>query len=285
MQRSNGFTLVELIVVITITGIVAVMISSLVGNQMSGYVQMQQRAQLVQMVDTALQKIALDIHNAVPNSVRVNGNYLEMVPVVMAAPYRSEEDASGSSDKLDFSSADASFDMLADKVSSAQSYGDGQVVVYNVGLTNGGVPVLGANIYADNAALEPHVISSKGVSVANNGVSDRINLDVPHQFSQRSPNQKLYLVNGALTYHCDAANGTLIRYSGYDIQQSQPTNAAASPLSGARSALLANKVSSCIVRYSSGSLERNAVVSLQLTLSEDNQSTTLMKQVQINNVP
>jgi len=285
MRRSTGFTLIELIVVITVAGIIAVMMSVLVGRQMSGYVQLQQRAQLVQMADSALQKIALDIHRAVPNSVRVNGNYLELVPVVLATPYRSEEDASGTSDKLDFSTADASFDVLADMISSSQAFSGGQVVVYNLGLTNGGAPVLGANLYASNPSAQAHVISSPGVSVTNNGAQDVVSLDTAHQFSQRSPNQKMYLVNGAITYHCDAANGTLIRYGNYAIQESQPTNAGASPLSSAADATLANQVSNCVLRYSSGSLARNAVVSLQLTLSDGEQSTTLMKQVQINNVP
>lgn len=285
MQRPQGFTLVELIIVIALVGVVGVMVSTLVSNQMTGYLHTQQRAELVQMAQNALQKITQDIHNAVPNSVRVNGDFLEMVPVVKAAPYRSEEDASGTSDKLDFSTQDATFDVLTDLVSATEAYNTGQIVVYNLGLTNGGHPVLGANLYADNSTLSAHVISGPGVSISNRGASDRIQLNVGHRFSQKSPNQKLFLVDGALSYGCNVASGTLTRYAGYPIQLAQPVNASATPLVGTRQSLLANQVSDCQFRYSAGSLARNAVVSLKLTLTQGEQSVTLMHQVQITNVP
>ncbi len=283
---SAGFTLVELIIVITLSGIVAVMVSGIVGNQMFGYVETQQRAQLVQMADVALQKIAQDVRNAVPNSVRVSGNFIEMVPVVMAAPYRNAPSGTAGSDALDFSAPDLSFQVLDNLVGSNATLSDAQIVIYNVGLTNGGAPVLGANLYADNpGGANPHVISGTGVTLVNSGDEDQVVLTAAHQFSQRSPEQKMYLVRGALTYHCDPVSGSLRRYQGYPIQSAQPVNAGASPLVGASSALLANSVSGCVFRYSSGTLTRSGVVSLLLTLNDGNQTSTLMKQVQISNVP
>ena len=283
---TSGFTLVELIIVITLSGIVAVMVSSIVGNQMFGYVETQQRAQLVQMADVALQKIAQDVRNAVPNSVRVSGNFIEMVPVVMAAPYRSAPSGAAGSDPLDFAAPDDSFFVLDNLVNGNTTLNDAQIVIYNVGLTNGGAPVLGANLYADNpGGAQPHVISGTGVTLVNNGNEDQVVLSAAHQFAQRSPEQKMYLVRGALTYHCDPASGTIRRYQGYAIQSSQPVSAGASPLAGASSALLANRVGGCVFRYTSGTLTRSGVVSLLLTMNDGNQTSTLMKQVQISNVP
>jgi MSHA biogenesis protein MshO len=229
--------------------------------------------------------MAQDIQNSVPNSVRVSGNFIEMVPILNAAPYRSAPSAAPGSDALNFSAPDQSFHILDDMISTNTTYNDGQIVIYNLGLEAGGVPVLGSNLFASNPSTLPHVISPAGLTVSNNGNEDLVTLDTPHQFAQSSPDQRFYLVRGALTYHCNPAAGTLQRYQGYSIQQNQPTSAASAPLASAASALLANRVAACGFSYSQGSLSRNSVISLRLTMSDGDQSFSLLRQVQVSNVP
>ncbi len=291
--KQKGFTLIELIIVIVISSIVGVMVSLMIGRYMDNYITMEKRVDMTQIAESALQKMAADIHNAVPNSVRVNGNYIEMVPVVYAAPYRKNGDFTDTAiitntnpaeaDPLDFTVADKSFHVLANIVSADTPLTSAQVVIYNTGLTNAGAPVCPDNLYADPSGCDPHIISRPGLTITDNIDQDFITLDTPRHFARQSPYRKVYIVDGALTYHCDLANGTLTRYSGYAIQESQPPAAGVAPLTGG--ALVANNLTGCAINYSAGSLSRNAVVSLVISLGDGNQSTTLMKQVQISNVP
>ena len=305
VKRAAGFTLVELIMVIAVAGVVATMVSTIIGQQAYGYVQFQKRAQLVQQAEAAMQLMSLDIQNAVPNSIRVNGSYLELVPIDSMAYYRRTVDyGSGTGDELDFSVADDQFEVFSDLVSADTFSATAQVVIYNLGLT-------GTNLYVDEIdptavlpADQVGVISEPGlyfIDQANGSgyPEDIICFDqnntncgtpVGQQFTSPSPSQRLYVVDGALTYYCNAnasnpAAGTLERYSDYAIQSSQPSSTGAAPLSSATSAVVTDGVSSCSIQYSSGSMARDSLISIRLTLSNGQQMVTLLKQIKVSNVP
>jgi MSHA biogenesis protein MshO len=64
-------TLIELIVVITITGIIAVVMGSFILRPIQGYQDQVRRAELVDAAELALRRTALEIRQALPNSVRI----------------------------------------------------------------------------------------------------------------------------------------------------------------------------------------------------------------------
>jgi type II secretory pathway pseudopilin PulG len=132
--HSGGFTLLEAVLVIALTGIVAAMVAGFIKAPITAYVDQARRAELSDAADTALRRIAREVQRALPNSVRVDasGTLLEFLPVSAAGRYRAAPDASGAGDFLDFDSAtDGSFAVLGPAVSV--SAGD-QLVVYNLGL-------------------------------------------------------------------------------------------------------------------------------------------------------
>ena len=61
VECAGGFTLVELVIVIALTGVVAVLASTMVGNQMLGYVDTARRAELMAKANMAMQHIARDL--------------------------------------------------------------------------------------------------------------------------------------------------------------------------------------------------------------------------------
>ena len=70
-QRQRGFTLIEAVMVITITGIVAAMVAIFIRTPIQSYFDLERRVEMTDTADTALRRIARDSRLALPNSVRV----------------------------------------------------------------------------------------------------------------------------------------------------------------------------------------------------------------------
>ncbi len=279
--KHNGFTLVELVISISLMGVVAVLVSTMIGNQMLGYVDTARRADLVAQADMALQMIARDLRNAVPHSVRVSGgSAIEWVPVQEWGRYRARPDASLADPALaetamvDFSTADTAFEVLHAGTMPSLPAG-GRIVI-------GNTPAQGAdgvNVYGgiSDGTLVPvgsHVITPTSVSLGISG--NQITLAPGFQFALSSTAGRFYLVNNAASYIC--SGGSIVRYGGYPIQTSQPTSAP----TGANSALLIDGVSSCQFGYSAIDATYGMfTVTLQVTT--DGESVTLFRTITIEN--
>ena len=91
--KTAGFTLVEMVVVIAIVGILAAAATQLIRNPAQAFIDSENRANLTDRADTALRRMARDIRNALPNSVRTTTNgadsFIEFVPVKSAGRYLS----------------------------------------------------------------------------------------------------------------------------------------------------------------------------------------------------
>lgn len=276
----QGFTLVELVIVITLTGVVAVLASTIVGNQVLGYVDMSRRAALTAKADMALQLMARELRSAVPYSIRVTGgSAIEWVPVLSWGRYRKLVNAV-QTDTLDFSAPDDQFEVLyanALPVLPASA----RMVVGNTS-SNG---VDGVNIYggAGTGVLVPagsHVITPASTTLSLLG--NNIQFSASHQFSLASLASRFYLVNNATSYVCNA--GTITRYEGYNIQATQPTNGAAAPLSSAASAVLLENVTGCSFGYTAIDTS-HGLVTLTIQIEQDGESVTLYHVVNVENRP
>jgi MSHA biogenesis protein MshO len=275
-RPTRGFTLVEAVMVIAITGVVAAMVASFVRKPVDAYVDLARRAELTDTADGALRRIARELRTALPNSVRVDatGSFIEFLPVRSAGRYRAVQTAAGGGDILDFGSgSDASFDVLGPPVAALA--GD-QLVVHNLGLS-------GADAYEGTSR---RALTSTGAALSSLAYTLG-----GSQFPFASPNQRFHIVATPVSFVCApvaGGAGTLRRYGGYTIQATQPASTGAAPLSGLsgdHNALLAGSVSGCSFTYGSSSTARNAVVTLRLTLTGGGESITLLQQVQVENSP
>lgn len=269
MKRKAGFTLIEMIVVIVITSIIAAVVAVFLRAPVQGYFDSARRAELTDIADTALRRMARDLRLALPNSVRVSGTAVEFLQTRTGGRYAAESDGSGAADELDFTTADSSFDVLGN-LSLAPVAGD-LVVVYNLGITD-------ATAYAgDNTAP---VDAASTVS--------HIVLTAAKLFPFESPGNRFQVVSGPLSYVCSGmgtdanGNGTgeLRRHSGYAITAGQNN-----PPVGGNNALLANRVSACSFVYQQGVTERSGLVSMQLQITEASEAVSLYHEVHVPNVP
>lgn len=272
VPKQRGFTLIEAIMVITLTGILAGIVAVFIRAPVDAYVDSARRAALSDVADTTARRMARELQGALPNSVRAGGAgyFLEWVPIRDAGRYRAEIGTAAGDDPLVFTNGtDNAFDVLGPTVDVLA--GD-SLVVYNLGLGS-------ADVYA--AAPNNRRTATVGgglskVSFTANGTA------LPFA----SPGSRFQIVATPISYACDLGTGTLWRYSGYAFQLNQPTSLATlNGLAGATRAALATSVSACNFAYGPGALQHNGLVSLSLTISQSGESVTLQHQVNVDNAP
>ena len=263
-QRVRGMTLVEMIVVIVITGIVAAAVALFIRRPIEGYVDAARRAELTDIADTALRRITRDLRTALPNSIRVSGDFIEFLQTSGGGRYRGDTDDTGGGDILDFSSpaGDTSFEVLGPMPAGVAS--GNLIVVYNLGAGSGT-----SDAYAG------------GNSSAVTGVAAPIISINARQFPFPSPGRRFQVVQHAVTYHCDLGAQQLRRYWNYTINAVQPT-----PPGDGSNALLASRVTGCSFTYAPGGASgRTGVVSLTLQIADSGETVRLFQQAHVNNVP
>lgn len=283
----RGFTLIEMIVVIVITAIIAGAVAVFIKLPVQGYVDSARRAEMTDIADAALRRMGRDLRLALPNSVRVTdgGATIEFLLTRTGGRYRVTDDGTTAhaGDFLDFTVSDSSFDQLgplATGIGQTIVAGD-KLVVYNLGIP-------GADAYAgDNRATISGTITGPQPLLVPPLLANetRINFSAK-QFPLESPSARFQVVEGPVSYACDTTSGKLTRYWGYPIAAIQP-NAASLASSGASNALAATKVSLCAFDYNPGVTARSGVVALTLQIKDQasGESVQLYHEVHVNNVP
>ena len=267
-HRRSGFTLVEMIVVITITGIVAAIVAVFIRRPVESYVDATRRGELTDIADTALRRITRDVRTALPNSIRItaagNATYLEYLQTIGGGRYRAAPDSSGVGDILDFTAADASFDVIGTMPTLAAG---NFIVIYNLSPSGST-----ANAYSGD---------NRGAYSSNTATT--ITLSPAKLFPFQSPGKRFQVVEHAVTYACDplpAGAGVLRRYWNYGIVNPQQTPP------GGSNALLATNVTGCSFTYTtSAATARTGILVLNLEITEGGETVRLFQQAHVNNVP
>ena len=136
MRRTAGFTVIELVVVIAISGLLTGMMVSFITRPMGAYIDVARRAGLVDLSEESVRRIARDIRRALPNSLRIAGSdrILELLHTADGSRYRAQpgtnsgtsEDHSATSDWLDLG-GDTSFNLMGRFESLSFTYGSARL--------------------------------------------------------------------------------------------------------------------------------------------------------------
>ena len=281
IRPHRGFTLIEMVVTIAVGAVVVAFMAMFIVMPMNAYTAQTRRAGLVDASDSALRFMARDIRSALPNSVRVASSgtvtALELLATADGARYQDNGPVSNPALALDFTTASGAF---ATTVPFTQLTLPFSSNAYFLSIYNVGVP--GANAYQMTNVITP---AGTTITVSAGATSNQnlVTLNPPFQFAYGSPEKRVYLVSGPVSYLCDTSAGTLTLYSGYAIASTQPTSAAA--MSGAAAALVAANVASCSFTYSAGTAQRNALATLSLQIAQSGESVQLLNEVQVVNAP
>lgn len=261
--------------VIVILGVIGAAVAVFMKRPIEAYFDAARRASIADVADTTVRRMARDIRKALPNSLRqsispavANSQCIEFITTKTGGRYRVEELVPGDGKSLNFSLADATFNMLGNNSllpSAEQIAANDFIVVYNLGIT-------GSNAYAgDNTAL---------VQAVTPGAESKIDLNPGKQFP---------LTSGSNRFHVIPAGEQVVSYvcSGSQLRRTVSTLAAASIAScPATGPAIATNVAACSFVYNNAD-QRNGLVQLNLTFTDVNgsENLSLYHEVHVNNTP
>jgi MSHA biogenesis protein MshO len=294
--KQTGFSLIELIVVIVLLGVLATGAGLLITTPIGAYNDQLRRQQLVDQAEMSLRQIASDIRRSLPNSLRLKVNAtgwaLEMANTVNGARYRDEPGGNfdGADDILDFSEEDTDFNFLGDTNTPTSNnpatqvqLTDQRLVIYNTE---------SSSFYTDVTATgNTGIVTPIGtiLTLSQDGIEQHLNINPGFKFSEGSPSQRAYFVDGPISYICDPSAGQtkIIRYSDYAFQKDQPdTWFTTLPKPTFKSGDVVTQLSACGIAYEAGTAQRGGIITINMTLEDPTgEAITILHQVHVMNAP
>jgi MSHA biogenesis protein MshO len=307
--KQNGFTLVELIVVIVITGILSTFLVQFILLPIQSYSDVARRTRLVDIANSVIEKIRLDVREALPNSLRVGdcdgdgnlGDCLEFLRAPLGGRYRAF--ALGAEDELDFAAADNSFHILTPltglersivirDTDNVRACSNDDLHVY-VAVNNTGNEAwslanmarvtslcIGSGSPVDNVK-SCNDTSEKGRPTVNFADPFSEDSDIDFLFPAPSIYQRFYLVDRPIKYIWEGKKIT--RYSCYKIDQASVNSVPFDNIN----AILANNIEAISFSYQAGTDDLPVgllTVSVTVKESGGTESITLLQQIQILNM-
>lgn len=255
--RQAGFTLIELIVALTVSVVVIGFVANFIAVPVQSHLAQARRSDLAASAEAVTHWMSQDVRGALPNSVRVatvgGRPAVEMVDVAAATIY---------GDTLNFAAPDDQFNVLGLPGAAAT-----HVVIANLGTA------------AQNVYTPTNVIAPAGVDV----LSSTITLAPSHQFVGQSAHRRAFLVSPAtavVRYECDFAARTLRRYDNLPI-----AGAFAALPAGTPSRLIARDVTACTFTRRAGNADHGGLLLIRVTISRVTNGATdtlrVMKQLKV----
>jgi MSHA biogenesis protein MshO len=251
-KNAAGFTLIEMITVIIIIGTLSAAISTYVKFSTEIYSSSTAREQLSNSVRFALERFSRDVRNALPNSLRLTnddgGRCLELTPIVESTTYTKIPVPPASKSNI--------VEVISFKT-AFNSESDWQIVVY---------PLRPEDVYPSTPSNNDKIHDVASIDQTNAG-KWIITLDNSVHFAEQSPTQRLYFVdsNDTVTY-CLQGN-TLTRNATLIAQD------------------IVNADSAPPFEILAATLQRNAMVQINLILQRNNETITFNHEIQVLNVP
>lgn len=217
-HKQTGFSIVEMVLAIVISGILALGVINFIGDSVNGLTSTTNRNEISTAGRIALDRIAMEIHNALPNSIRTTvataggDQCLEFVPIRAATSYINPPFTGPGT---------LSFDVV-DFQPSQHGINGGYAVIYpnrqntlyagDIG-TSSGWPN-----FASRGPIQE--IASIAASVSPN--QSTVTLTKAHRFQRRSPQQRFFVVEDPISFCVVGEN--LYRYTNYGFYTLQVTD-------------------------------------------------------------
>jgi MSHA biogenesis protein MshO len=245
-KKPLGFTLIEMIVVIIILGVLATAVTTFISLSTRIYTEATAREQLVSSARFAIERLNREVREALPNSLLVIGKCLVFTPILESTIYTyipvAPEDSSNQITVIRF----------------GESFNNNwSAIVY---------PLNPNDVY-------PAIISNSDKihavdSIDTTGNEWVITLDNRVLFSEHSPTQRLYFINGSVQYCIQ--DDTLLRSD-----------------SLSQNTLMAQNISEANSSFEvqAATLQRNGMVRTNFRFERNSEVITFTNEIQVLNVP
>jgi len=297
--RQRGFTLVEAIVVMVVTAILAGTTVMFIRRPVQSYVDNAARADMGDVAELALRRMARELHTALPNSIRLsvagNLSLLEFIPTKAGGLYLAVEDNAGPN-SLSFTQANRlSFDIVGPVPGGAYAIAVGDsIVVYNLG-----TGFVDADAYANVGGNRATVTAVNGSTIGfvdpyaanNNPFANAFNAAPTPRVPNTSPDHRFNVATTPVTFACvnDAAGrGTLTRYWNYGFQAAQIDP---STVANVSRALMGSNVLGCQFTVAAAANQHTGLIGMSISLARPApgnaalETVTLAHQIHVNNTP
>jgi len=267
LKFSKGFTLVELIVVITIVTVLAVSLTTIFTDTTKGYLQAEQRIDMASNTRVTLDKLSRQIREAMPNSIRVNVSQtcVEYVPIVAATQYTSLPTTAPST-SLTVVEADA--ETRVSGLDATSSY----VMV---------IPLNSSEVYNVNSGHFAQITSfaKLGSNLTEVSISNT-------RFSRQSPQRRVFFVTQPASVCLVGSELHLYENYGFQVTQPAPT-AMGTPqiLADNLSLVDRNGTAIPVFTYDAGTLSRGGILQTVLIVAGRDESIRVEHEIHVRNFP
>ncbi|WP_232313477.1 PilW family protein [Enterovibrio coralii] len=193
MPHQRGFTLIEIIVTLTILAIVSIGISGFLESGAQGYVEAKNREALQSQARFVVERLGREIRHAVPGSLLISNNdrCLRYTPIKYTGVYSDRE---------------PNADTLSVAMSSENN---GWVSAINRGgYRIAFLPMTPSNLDVGNAQSFALTSANAGNSVLT------LDRDTTKEWPVESPSKRFYIYKDAVNFCFDIASGALTRQEG-----------------------------------------------------------------------
>ena len=249
-KSDKGFTLIEMILTIVLLGIVAGLGVRLIAPVFSSYTDTKIKDILFQDAKFSVERIARELRNSVPNSIRLTIQNGIQFTIFSDTAYYSDNTTSQDILKVD----NNTFNRL--------SIND-NLSIYNT---------------------QPSMLYGKSRVyriIADNSTSKEIILD--KQIDEHSPYKRFYKIDYPVTYFLDSTTHRLMRVFGYPLNLTEYGFGAG--VNSDYINVMAVNVSKLEFDYKPGTLQRNAIVNIYLELERFDIKVHYYQSVHIRNLP
>jgi len=271
-KSQSGFTLIEMIIAITILGIVGSISALIIGNTLDGYASIAKRAKLHSGARLAVDRIAREARHALPNSICTydgsdcssSADRVYFIKTLDGGEYQTltgNYTSGNARAPMPITPTTAtSFDVLS--TDSLNASANDWVVLYNTNNTD---------IYSSTTKRKQlSSITTKDVDGTNNVAV--INFSSAISYTTQSPSRRFQIIEN---------NATLFYLSGTDLYRATSTFAA--PNTAVNPRLLLENVSALSFSYIPGTQQRASVLTIDLTYTIQNESIRIIHEAHIQN--
>lgn len=226
LKRSQGFTIIEIVVTIIVAGIIGIGLVSYISDSADSLNDASRRSKMASTGRTAVDRIALELHNALPRSIRVlpddaadlnstGDQCIEFIPVTAATNYIDPSFSGSGTDTFDVIGFSPSLDGATEGFAAIFPTND-TAILYDGDNFSAPAP--------DNYSEWPNFPTRRPIQGISSIDDTDTNISVitlvkPHRFRGRSPTDRFFVVEQPVSF-C-VVEDKLYRYSGYGFFAAQ----------------------------------------------------------------